>query len=155
MWKVTYSDGRTDEFEDMTLELVCVYVDDNKKVVKIEWIEAEMSVIVKDMEMPKTCCYCPLLTYNPELIWDYNGIKITGAWLCQITSERIDNTKREEHCPLVKLPPHGDLIDKQKMKSDLLTVDPQYKTMIDWCYQVTDAQPIVIEAEGELDVDSD
>ena len=36
MWKVTYDDGSTDEFDDMTLELVCAYVDDKKKVVKIE-----------------------------------------------------------------------------------------------------------------------
>ena len=38
MWKVTYDDGSTEEFEDMTLELVCAYVDDKKNVVKIERI---------------------------------------------------------------------------------------------------------------------
>lgn len=38
MWKITYDDGSTEEFEDMTLELVCAYVDDKKKVMKIEWI---------------------------------------------------------------------------------------------------------------------
>lgn len=37
MWKVTYDDESTEEFEDMTLELVCAYVDDKKKVVKIEY----------------------------------------------------------------------------------------------------------------------
>ena len=36
MWKVTYDDGSTDKFDDMTLELVCAYVDDKKKVVKIQ-----------------------------------------------------------------------------------------------------------------------
>jgi hypothetical protein len=36
MWKVTYDDGSTEVFEDMTLELVCAYIGDKKKVVKIE-----------------------------------------------------------------------------------------------------------------------
>ena len=36
MWKVTYSDGTTETFEDMTLELVCAYVDESKQVVRIE-----------------------------------------------------------------------------------------------------------------------
>lgn len=37
MWQVTYDDGSTEEFEDMTLELVCAYIDDRKMVMKIEW----------------------------------------------------------------------------------------------------------------------
>lgn len=39
MWKVTYDDESTEEFEDMTLELVCAYVDDKKNVVKIERVD--------------------------------------------------------------------------------------------------------------------
>lgn len=35
------------------------------------------------------------------------------------------------------------LIDADKMCADLATVDPQYKTMIDWCIRVTEAQPTV------------
>ena len=38
MYRVTYSDGSTEDFYDMTLELVCAYVDDKKQVVKIELI---------------------------------------------------------------------------------------------------------------------
>lgn len=48
------------------------------------------------------------------------------------------------------LPKHGRLIDSTKMIGDLLTVDPQYQTMIDWCIQVTKAQPTIIEGtEGK------
>ena len=32
-------------------------------------------------------------------------------------------------------------IDADKMIADLLTVDPQYETMIRWCCDVTNAQP--------------
>ena len=35
------------------------------------------------------------------------------------------------------------LIDADAMKRDLLTVDPQYQTMIDWCITVLDAQPTI------------
>lgn len=35
------------------------------------------------------------------------------------------------------------LIDADKMIADLLTVDPQYETMIDWCIRVTEAQPSI------------
>lgn len=35
------------------------------------------------------------------------------------------------------------LIDADAMKADLLTVDPQYETMIAWCITVLDAQPTI------------
>lgn len=41
MWRVTYSDGSAEEFEDMTLELVCAYIDEKKTVIKIERIDNE------------------------------------------------------------------------------------------------------------------
>lgn len=43
---------------------------------------------------------------------------------------------------------HGRLIDKDKMIEDLLTVDPHYQDLIDWCLQVTEAQPTIIKAYG-------
>ena len=41
------------------------------------------------------------------------------------------------------------LIDADKMKADLLTVDPQFETMIHWCITVLDAQP-TIEPERKV-----
>lgn len=35
------------------------------------------------------------------------------------------------------------LIDADKMKEDLLTVDPRYESMIQWCITVLDAQPTI------------
>lgn len=40
MWLVTYADGSTEEFKDMTLELVCAFLDDRKSVIKIERIDS-------------------------------------------------------------------------------------------------------------------
>ena len=70
-----------------------------------------MSILIKGMEMPVTCCHCPLMGYDPEIEWDDGGRETQGAYICVITHELIDNTKREEHCPLVLVPPHGRVID--------------------------------------------
>lgn len=35
------------------------------------------------------------------------------------------------------------VIDADAMKADILTVDPQYETMIQWCITVLDAQPTI------------
>ena len=41
------------------------------------------------------------------------------------------------------------LIDADSMKADLLTVNPKYETMIDWCIRVLDAQPTVERKTSE------
>lgn len=69
-----------------------------------------MSILIKGIEMPVTCCHCPLMGYDPDREW-HDGMARTGAHICVLTGELIDNTKREEHCPLVPVPPHGRLID--------------------------------------------
>lgn len=43
------------------------------------------------------------------------------------------------------LPEHGRLIDKDKMIEDLLTVNPQFHYLVDWCLMVTEAQSTIIE----------
>ena len=74
-----------------------------------------MSVLIKGMDMPVTCCHCPLMGYDPDIEWVDGGRETQGAYICVITHELIDNTKREEHCPLVPVPPHGDLIDRDAL----------------------------------------
>lgn len=71
-----------------------------------------MSVLIRGMEMPTTCCHCPLMDYDPDIEWNDGGRETQGAYICVLTHELIDNTKCEEHCPLVPVPePHGRLID--------------------------------------------
>lgn len=71
-----------------------------------------MSIIIKGMEMPKTCCRCDLKIYDAEIRWDENGNEQIGAWVCKRTREIIWNTRRGENCPLVPLPEgHGRLVD--------------------------------------------
>ena len=69
-----------------------------------------MGVYIKGVEMPITCCHCPLMGYDPDIEWNDGGMETQGAYICVMTHELIDNTKREDHCPLVPVPPHGRLI---------------------------------------------
>ena len=81
-----------------------------------------MSILIKGMEMPVTCCHCPLMGYDPDREW-FDSIARTGAHICVLTGELIDNTKREEHCPLVPIPPHGRLGDLDKLEQMFSDID--------------------------------
>ena len=65
-----------------------------------------MGVYIKGMEMPKSCYSCPLRKRN--------GIDI----VCPVAQERFSVADvnilfyRLNSCPLVPVPPHGDLIDR-------------------------------------------
>ena len=57
-----------------------------------------MSVLIKGMEMPSKCGECFLRVGE-----------------CK---QRIYMEKRPPHCPLVEVPPHGDLIDRDALIKD-------------------------------------
>ena len=111
-------------------------------------------ILIKGMEMPKTCCQCDIKIYDPEKRWDENGIEHIGAWICKRTREIIWNTQRGENCPLFSLPErHGRLIDAnvliEELKSCHLPGAPYVDAGISIAIgKVCDASTI-IEAEGD------
>lgn len=62
-----------------------------------------MSILIKDMEMPTTCFYCPLSVLSGERLF------------CEVTKDEVVRAKRPSDCPLVPVPPHGRLIDADTM----------------------------------------
>ena len=72
-----------------------------------------MSILIKGMQMPKNCMDCPLFesryhfhgchakpeSFNDMDMWDFVGDK--PSW-----------------CPLIEVPPHGDLIDRDALMKD-------------------------------------
>lgn len=60
-----------------------------------------MSILIKGMEIPVTCCHCPLMGYDTDIEWVDGGRETQGGYICVLTHELINNTNREEHCPLV------------------------------------------------------
>lgn len=64
-----------------------------------------MIIIRTNLEkMPTTCCDCPLKVYDPQIVWK-DALKTQwGGWVCPISGQLINNTMREEFCPLEEIP---------------------------------------------------
>ena len=91
-----------------------------------------MSVIVKGMEMPRTCNDCGL----------------RDSFDCWITDSYIEArfSKRNEDCPLVEIPtPHSDLVDRNEL---LAEYDRQHKGPAGGARKIMEQADAVIEAEG-------
>jgi len=77
-----------------------------------------MSILIKGMEMPENCFECPCCRHD-----SVDGIK---AEQCNLTLDVFDANyferwnSRAQNCPLIELPPHGRLIDADKLKSRLV-----------------------------------
>ena len=73
-----------------------------------------MSVLIKNMEMPRSCDECELCTcYVREDGTEEN-------YRCVITFYPIHKfDERHEYCPLVEIPPHGRLIDADALQKDI------------------------------------
>lgn len=95
-----------------------------------------MSILIKGAKMPKNCCECA------------GAYCDNNRWLCTLAGECVDRfiyveCGRPTFCPLVEIPPHGDLIDKDKLKDKInIAFLSEIGTVID------DA-PTVIESEDE------
>ena len=67
-----------------------------------------MGVYIKGMDMPTNCGDCP---YTAYVVREGNTYcRITGTVLAR-DFEVIDDGYKPEDCPIVPVPPHGDLID--------------------------------------------
>ena len=77
-----------------------------------------MSVLIKGMKMPKSCSTCQMLEGDPA-----DGIcHAAGRWLDDdeywtwyVYPEGDIDDSKPSNCPLIELPDHGDLIDREKV----------------------------------------
>lgn len=69
-----------------------------------------MSVLIKGMEMPQNCDACPML-------YEYRFCALTDDHASSI--EWKIEEKRMPNCPLVEIPDHGDLIDRDALMTRL------------------------------------
>lgn len=71
-----------------------------------------MSVLIRGMEMPTSCSVC-------ELCGCYNESK-GEVYRCDITMHPVKFFERRlDNCPLIPVPEHGDLIDRDKLERDI------------------------------------
>lgn len=68
-----------------------------------------MSIYIKGMEMPTNCWRCSL-----SQLYE----KPREMLVCKITHEEVLRHKIDGNCPLVPVPPHGDLIDRDALIKD-------------------------------------
>lgn len=56
-------------------------------------------------------------------------------------------------CPLVEIPPHGDLTDKDKLMQEFMDSDLDHLQRDDWkeVIQIVSDAEVIIEAEGETE----
>lgn len=69
-----------------------------------------MNVLIKEMDVPQNCFDCPLglISYERSHKWKHE--KRTCA--CALSGKMMTSTKRNRFCPLIELPDHGDLVDR-------------------------------------------
>ena len=103
------------------------------------------SVIVKGMEMPKNCAYCPLSEYRNSSILDCKQIGTVGT---AVRDTHNVLKRRHPNCPLIEIPtPHGRLIDADEIEMPCLESTADKK----WMEIAIKLTPTVIEAEGETE----
>ena len=88
-----------------------------------------MGVYVKGMEMPRKCIRCLVNVYGRCLV---NGDKDV--------SKAAADAVRDKDCPLISVPEHGDLVDRDEIKFEW---DEDRGT---WVYDIYSA-PVVIPGE--------
>ena len=128
-----------------------------------------MSILIKGMEMPKSC-------YDCELAFQDQDSEHNTHWLCGITHKTASMWERLPDCPLISISvPHGRLIDadaliadlkrqcKEVFKTDAVSPDDFWITRNEaynerlwttWCeslYDYINTAPTVIPEEGEPD----
>ena len=106
-----------------------------------------MGVYIKGFDFPILCERCPMLD------WDLDYIK------CKVTGRHFKMTEcwrsiRVPDCPLVPVPPHGDLIDRDALlsqyKGNIWTAQTDYaEGLRDVAKDIADAPTIIPEEEGE------
>ena len=62
-----------------------------------------MSVLIRGMEMPKSCSECPLMESDEEI-----------GCHCYLTKQYAPRA-RPNNCPLIEAPPHGRLIESVEL----------------------------------------
>lgn len=71
-----------------------------------------MSVLIKGAKVPKSCAECDFIEYDDEYEFE--------CW-CPILRINVEEYTAEKYagCPLVEIPPHGRLIDADKIQAHI------------------------------------
>ena len=99
-----------------------------------------MSILIRGMEMPKSCDKCPFLDYEEGFCFA-SGVNHESGWYESTLCPGGIKDSRHEDCPLIPVPKHGRLIDADEYKQEMKDC-----RMAFWD-EVLDSMPTVIPAE--------
>jgi hypothetical protein len=98
-----------------------------------------MSILIKDMEMPKKCGQCKLYhAEHPMHCMAVEGHRTVGAPY---------GMPRPDWCPLVEVPPHGRLIDADALKTAFPTSENATNIKVSAVRRAINRMSTIIEAE--------
>lgn len=90
-------------------------------------------ILIRGMKMPKSCAACPFNDHEE------------GFKACSLLMEYSAGNSRLDNCPLHELPPHGDLIDRDKIKFTCAGITPED---LDYARRyVIDRMPVIVPAD--------
>ena len=93
-----------------------------------------MGVYIKGVEMPKNCTFCEM--WHGVDCHPYQGISPPKS--------------RPDHCPLISIPPHGDLVDINRLKVDVINQEYSDNASADLIkvFRLINTAPTIIPADG-------
>lgn len=120
-----------------------------------------MDILIKGMEMPKDCRYCPCVRFNKEYgivrchaVYDNcNEEDVVARDFDEV--DMFDTTQskplvKPSWCPLVALPPHGDLKDADeiisKMERVICTNGLAHTIAFGLSKKIIEEAPVIVEA---------
>lgn len=97
-----------------------------------------MSILIKGMEMPKRCVDCKLKRdkHLPTacIFRDWQSLTVN------------DTPQTNEWCPLVEVPPHGDLVDRDEF---ITFIKNRLNSYYQWIIEMIEECPTVIPADKD------
>lgn len=109
-----------------------------------------MGVYITGVEMPRACQVCPLSHWNK--LDQLTGCNLTRRYVPK-DDEDFWNNDRPSWCPLIPVPPHGDLIGRDWLIDIALHLmntakNDDIANGVKWLWQYIIDAPTIIEAEG-------
>lgn len=99
-----------------------------------------MDVLIKNMKMPKNCGCCDLCLLSSDNLNFFCTRQIGKRFAVSLAEQR------QEGCPLVELPPHGELKDADFIISCLEEIKDRYPNTYKIVKGILDRTPTVLEA---------
>ena len=83
-------------------------------------------VLIRGMEMPHNCLFCPCSFWDERTLalWCHalstydDNLVAENVTAIEAHSGKPSKAKRPDWCPLVELPEHGDLIDRDAFRAE-------------------------------------